>query len=165
MLTGDNPTHPEYLAMMQCIDERRDEKIRVIDLEYEYNTQALKRWAVARRSHIHGQYFQSVRESRELVLEELGRQWYQIQQQRRRHAITIPDYGLRFPASQTQRIKDAITYNKEVSILSGVAKYEGFPAAPQIRGASSTQVVDDLEAIAVCRFVLVWVPLPAYNSY
>ncbi|CAK7198403.1 Transcriptional regulatory protein [Sporothrix eucalyptigena] len=148
MLLGDNPTHPEYLAMMQCVNERRDGKIRVIDVEYEFNMQTLKRWAVARRSHIHSQYFQSIRESRELVLEELGRQWYQIQQQRRRHANTIPDYGLQFPTSKTQRTKDAITYNKEVSILSGIAKYEGFPAAPQIKGASTTQVDDDLEAIA-----------------
>ncbi|CAK7210443.1 Transcriptional regulatory protein [Sporothrix curviconia] len=148
MLLGDNPTHPEYLAMMQCVNERRDGKIRVIDIEYDFNMQALKRWAVARRSHIHSQYFQSIRESRELVLEELGRQWYQIQQQRRRHANTIPDYGLQFPTSKIERTKDAITYNKEVSVLSGIAKYEGFPAAPQIKGASTTQVDDDLEAIA-----------------
>ncbi|KAL1897889.1 Transcriptional regulatory protein [Sporothrix stenoceras] len=148
MLLGDNPTHPEYLAMMQCVNDRRDEKLRVIDVEYSFNLQTLKRWAVARRSHIHGQYFQSIRESRELVLEELGRQWYQIQQQRRRHANTIPDYGLQFPSAKPQRVKDAITYNTEVSILSGIAKYEGFPAAPQIKGASSTQVDDDLEAIA-----------------
>ncbi|CAK7216799.1 Transcriptional regulatory protein [Sporothrix bragantina] len=148
MLLGDNPTHPEYLAMMQCVNERRDGKIRVIDTEFDFNMQTLKRWAVARRSHIHSQYFQSIRESRELVLEELGRQWYQIQQQRRRHANTIPDYGLQFPTSKTQRTKDAITYNKEVSVLSGIAKYEGFPAAPQIKGASTTQVDDDLEAIA-----------------
>ncbi|OAA57920.1 transcriptional regulatory protein [Niveomyces insectorum RCEF 264] len=151
MLLGDSPTHPEYLAMMQCVNERRDEKLRVSDVEYQFNMQTLKRWAVGRRSQIHGQYFQSVRESRELVLEELGRQWYQIQQQRRRHANTIPDYGLRFPASKAQRTKDAITYNKEVSILAGIAKYEGFPAAPPIKGASAVQVDDDLEAIAQRR--------------
>ena len=149
MLQGDSPTHPEYLAMMQCIDERRDEKKRVVDTELALNMQTLNRWAVARRSHIHGQYFQGIRESREMVLEELGRQWYQIQQQRRRHANTVPDYGLRFPASKQQRIRDAVNYNKEVSILSGLAKYEGFPAAPSIRGASHVQVDDDLEAIAV----------------
>ncbi|CAK7268279.1 Transcriptional regulatory protein [Sporothrix epigloea] len=162
MLLGDNPTHPEYLAMMQCVNERRDGKIRVIDIEYELNTQTLKRWAVARRSHIHSQYFQSIRESRELILEELGRQWYQIQQQRRGHANTIPDYGLQFPASKIQQTKDAITYNKEVSILSGIAKYEGFPAAPRIKGASNNQVDDDLEAIARARqFVPVVVPVAA----
>ena len=149
MLTGDNPTHPEYLAMMQCIDAARDEKIRIIDLEYKFNTQTLKRWAVGRRGQIHGQFFQGVRESREAVLEELGRQWYQIQQQRRRHANTIPDYGIRFPASKTQRTKEAVAYNKEVSILSGIAKHEGFPAAPQLKGAAAYEIEDDLGEIAV----------------
>jgi len=149
MLVGENPTHPEYLAMMQCIDARRDEKLRIIELEYQFNMQTLTRWAVARRGQIHGQYFQSVRESREAVLEDLGRQWYHIQQQRRRHANTIPDYALRFPGSRVQRAKDAIAYNKEVSVLSGLAKYEGFPAAPSINGASVVEIEEDFEEITV----------------
>ncbi len=133
--------------MMHCIDARRDDKIRVIDLEYKFNLQTLKRWAVARSAQIHAQYFQSVRESREKVLEDLGRQWYQIQQQRRVHANAVPDYGLRFPDSKAQRTKDAIAYNKEVSILAGIAKYEGFPAAPQVKGASSAEMDEDFEEI------------------
>ena len=149
MLTGDNPTHPEYLAMMKCVDARRDERLRVVKLEYKFNQQTLKQWAIARRGQIHGQYFQSIRESREKVLDELGRQWYHIQQQRRRHANTVPDFGIRFPASKTQRTKDAVAYNKEVSILSGIAKYQGFPAAPSIRGASSTEIEEDFEEIIV----------------
>ncbi len=153
MLMGDNPTHPEYLAMMQCIDARRDEKQRIIDLEFKFNIQTLKHWAVARRGQIHGQYYQSVREAREAVLDDLGLQWYQIQQQRRRHANTIPDYGIRFPASKAQRTRDAVAYNKEVSILSGLAKYGGFPAAPQINGASAVEIEDDFEEIAVRSLV------------
>lgn len=149
MLTGDNPTHPEYLAMMQCIDARRDERQRVIDLEYQFNMDTTKRWAVARRAQIHGQYFQSIRQSREDILEDLGRQWYQIQQQRRKHANNIPDFGIRFPMSKPQRVRNAIAYNKEVSILSGVAKHEGFPAAPQINGASVGEMDEDLEEILV----------------
>ncbi|TPX16568.1 uncharacterized protein E0L32_003862 [Thyridium curvatum] len=151
MLTGDNPTHPEYLAMMQCIDARRDERQRVIDLEYQFNMDTTKRWAVARRAQIHGQYFQSIRQSREDILEDLGRQWYQIQQQRRKHANNIPDFGIRFPMSKPQRVRNAIAYNKEVSILSGVAKHEGFPAAPQINGASAGEMDEDLEEILKSR--------------
>lgn len=146
---ADNPTHPAYLALMRTVDQRRDESIRISDLEYKFNMQTLRSWAVARRSQIHTQYYQSVRESRARVMEDLGRQWHQIQHQRRRHANTIPDYGIRFPASKAQRTKDAIAYNKEVSILSGFAKYEGFPAAPKIKGASAVEVEDDLEEIAV----------------
>jgi hypothetical protein len=149
MLNSDNPTHPEYLAMLRCIEERRDEKLRVINLEYAYNTQTLRRWAVARRGQIHGQFFQSVREARETTMEDLGRQWYQIQHQRRRHANTIPDFGLALSADRIDRMKNAVAYNKEVSILSGIAKYEGFPAAPRIKGASAGEVEEDLQRIAV----------------
>ena len=146
---GDNPSHPEYLAMMQCIDARRDEKLRIIDLEHRFNLRTLKRWGVARRGQIHGKFFQSVREKRETALEDLGRQWYQIQQHRRRHANTIPDYGIRFPTAKAQQTRDAVAYNREVSLLSGIAKFEGFPAAPQIRGATGPEIDDDFEEIAV----------------
>lgn len=149
MLRADKPTHPEYLAMMQCVDQRLEDKLRHIRREHDYRMEALDRWAVSRRAQVLSQFYQSVRESREDLLENLGRQWYEIQHERRRHANTIPDYGIRFPQAKTQRIKDAIAYNKEVSILSGIAKYRGFPAAPDVNGASGEEVDDDMEAIAV----------------
>ncbi|KAJ9133982.1 Transcriptional regulatory protein dep1 [Pleurostoma richardsiae] len=151
MLRGDNPTHPEYLAMMQCIDERRDEKMRTHELEYKYNTDAMQRWAVARRTQILTQFYQGVRESRVKILEELGQQWYEIQQERRRHANSVPDYGIRFPTSKTEQKKQAVAYNKEVSILSGIARHKGFPAAPEMKGASAGDIEDDLDAINRAR--------------
>ena len=93
MLTSDNPTHPEYLAMMHCIDSRRDDRVKVVELEYKFNMEALDRWAVARRAQILSQFFQSARELREKYVDELGRQWYEIQHERRRNANPIPDYG------------------------------------------------------------------------
>ena len=149
MLQGDNPTHPEYLAMMDCIDARRDERLRVADRELELNLESLGRTAVAKRAQIHSQYFQAVRESRERVLAELGQHWYDIQNERRKHANNVPEFGLRYPETQTQRVKNALAYNKEVSILSGVAKYEGMPAAPEMQAASMQELDDDLEAINV----------------
>ncbi|KAI1460322.1 Sds3-like-domain-containing protein [Annulohypoxylon moriforme] len=147
MLRSDNPTHPEYLAMMECIDARRDERIRVANRELELQKEALDRWAVARRSQIHSQYFQSVRESRETILAELGQQWYDIQHERRKQANNVPEFGLRFPSDPTQRIKNALAYNKEVSILSGIAKHEGMPAAPDMKGATMQELDDDFEAM------------------
>ncbi|KAI1102367.1 Sds3-like-domain-containing protein [Jackrogersella minutella] len=147
MLRSDTPTHPEYLAMMQCIDARRDERVRVADKELELQVEALERWAVARRSQIHSQFFQSVRESRETILAELGQQWYDIQHERRKQANNVPEFGLRFPSDPTQRIRNALAYNKEVSILSGVAKHEGMPAAPDMKGATIQESEDDFEAM------------------
>ncbi|KAL7628003.1 hypothetical protein AAE478_002199 [Parahypoxylon ruwenzoriense] len=167
MLRSENPTHPEYLAMMQCIDARRDERIRVANRELELSIEALDRWAVAKRSQVHSQFFQSVRESRETILAELGQQWYEIQHERRKQANTVPEFGLRFPPSSAQRIKNAIAYNKEVSILSGVAKYEGMPAAPEMKGATMQELDDDLEAMNRNRQSTLrhHVPRPSYVDY
>ncbi|KAI0428106.1 hypothetical protein F5Y09DRAFT_10802 [Xylaria sp. FL1042] len=147
MLRSNNPTHPDYLAMMRCVDARRDEKLRIADRELELKIEASERWAVARRAQIHSQFFQAVRESRERILAELGQHWYDIQHERRKNANNVPEYGIRFPKSPNQRIRDALSYNREVSILSGIAKYEGMPAAPDMQGASSQELDDDFDAI------------------
>ncbi|KAK0632053.1 Sds3-like-domain-containing protein [Immersiella caudata] len=147
MLNCEIPTHPEYLAMLKCIEDRRQERIRLSELELKLNISVLRRRAIAERAQMMSQYYQAVRESREKVLEELGQDWYEIQQERRRYANTIPDYGIPFPTSKTQTIRQAVAYNKEVSILSGFAKHVGFPAAPPIYGASEDQLESDLEAM------------------
>ncbi|KAJ0121757.1 hypothetical protein J7T55_008924 [Diaporthe amygdali] len=151
MLTSDNPTHPEYLAMMHCIDSRRDDRVKVVELEYKFNMEALDRWAVARRAQILSQFFQSARELREKYVDELGRQWYEIQHERRRNANPIPDYGFRFPKTKAEQKRHAIAQGKETSILAGIAQHHGFPAAPDMRGASSAEVEDDFEAMARAR--------------
>jgi len=167
MLRAEEPTHPEYLAMMECVEARRKERIIIADRTFTRTMETVDRWAVARRSQIHSQYFQSVRESRERVLAELGQRWYDIQHERRKNANNVPEFGLRFPTNSQQRVRQAIAYNKEVSILSGIAKYEGMPAAPDMRGASSQELEDDFEAINRSR---VRVPQPrivraSYTDY
>ncbi|KAI0206416.1 hypothetical protein F4808DRAFT_455176 [Astrocystis sublimbata] len=147
MLRSDKPTHPDYLAMMHCVDARRDERVRVAGRELELRIEASERGAVARRAQIHSQFFQAVRESRERILAELGQHWYDIQHERRRNANNVPEYGIRFPKTQAERIRNALSYNQEVSILSGIAKHEGMPAAPDMRGAGPQELEDDFDAI------------------
>lgn len=151
MLTSDNPTHPEYLAMMQCIDSRRAERLRVADLEYRFNMTALDDWAVARRAQILTQYYQSARETRERYIDDLGREWYEIQHERRRVANPIPDYGFRFPKTKLEQKRHAVAHSKEVSILAGIAQHQGFPAAPDMKGATSAELEEDFEAMARAR--------------
>jgi hypothetical protein len=135
--------------MMQCIDERRDERLRILDMEYKLRLDVLRKRAAAERAQILSQFFQTIRASREQALEDLGRQWYDIQHERRRHVNTIPEYGLQYRPTAVQNIREAIAYNKEVSILSGIAKHRGFPAAPDIKGTNGNEMEEDLEAIAV----------------
>ncbi|KAH8820323.1 Sds3-like-domain-containing protein [Xylogone sp. PMI_703] len=145
MLRQDKPTHPEYLAMMKCIDARRDEKLRISENLRKYELQSLRNYAVARRSQILVQYHQDVRDVREKKLEQLGKQWYEIQHDRRSYAGSVPDYSLKFPTRRSQQVLQQIAYNNEVSILSGVAKYVGFPAAPPMVSATQSEVEEDLE--------------------
>jgi hypothetical protein len=150
MLREDKPTHPEYLSMMKCIDARRDERVRVSEKLREYELQTLKNYAVARRSQILVQYQQDVRAIRERKLEQLGKQWYEIQHDRRSYAGSIPDFTLKFPTRRSQQVMNQVAYSNEVSILSGVAKYVGFPAAPPMAAATDAELEDDLQKMGVC---------------
>lgn len=148
-LLTDEPTHPEYLSMKKCIDDRLNKRLREIDREHELRMQAHERRTVAQRAQIWGQFFQAVRGKREQALERLNQQWYKVQSARRR-AHSMADFGLLFPKEPTQRVRNAIAYNTEVSTLAGLAKYEGFPAGPELKGASVGEVEADLGAIEVC---------------
>ncbi|KAI8684432.1 hypothetical protein NCS57_00109300 [Fusarium keratoplasticum] len=145
-LIASVPTHPEYLNMKQCLDDRLEQKLREINNELEYRVKAHERRAVAQRAQVWGQYYQAVREKREKTLEALNQEWYDIQTARR-SAHSLQDCGLLFPKDPAQRVRNAIAYNTEVSTLASIAKYEGFPAGPEMTGASPSELDDDLAAI------------------
>lgn len=151
MLRDDKPTHPEYLAMMKCIDARRDERFRTSEKLKEYELQALANYAVARRSQILVQYQQDIRAIREQKLEQLGQQWYDIQHDRRSYAGSVPDYTLKFPTRRSQQITNQVAYSNEVSVLSGIAKYVGFPAAPPMASATDAELEEDLQKMGVSQ--------------
>ncbi|GAB0134504.1 hypothetical protein EsDP_00002871 [Epichloe bromicola] len=147
-LIADVPTHPEFLNMKQCLDDRLERKVQEINAERTLRLEANERRAVAIRAQFWSQFFQAVRERREAALESLNRQWYEVQTARR-SAHSLPDYGLLFPKDRVRRVLNAIAYNTEVSTLAGLAKYEGFPAGPELKGASSSEVEADFSAIEV----------------
>lgn len=134
--------------MKQCLDDRLAQKLQEVNLEYEFRIQAHERRAVAVRAQAWSQFFQAVRERREQTLESLNQQWYEVQTARR-SAHSLPDYGLLFPKDPVRRVRNAIAYNSEVSTLAGLAKFEGFPAGPELKGASSSEVDADFSAIEV----------------
>lgn len=147
-LLADVPTHPEYVNMKQCIDDRLNQKLQESSTEYDLKITAHERRAVAQRAQIWSQFFQAVRERREHALETLNKKWYDVQTARR-SAHSLPDYGLLFPKDPMHRVRNAVAYNTEVSTLAGIAKYEGFPAGPELKGASISEVEDDLSIIEV----------------
>ncbi|PBP26192.1 transcriptional regulatory protein DEP1 [Diplocarpon rosae] len=151
MLRQDEPTHPGYLAMLQSIKARRDERIRIADTLREYEIRNLKTQSVAKRSQILAQYKQEVRDIREKKIEQLGKQWYEIQHDRRNHAGNVMDYALGYPTRVNEQKQNQMAYNTEVSILSGIAKYAGFPAAPTMASTSAAELEEDLEKMGMRR--------------
>lgn len=149
-LTADVPYHAEYLNMKQCLDELHEEKLQKINKEYEYTLRAHDEVAVSRRAMAWGQFYQGIREKRLEMMSELNREWHDTQNARR-HAHSAPDYALLFPSDPTQRVRNAVAYNTEVSVLSGMAIHEGFPSAPSMHGVSTAEVEEDLDAIKVSR--------------
>ncbi|OAA67561.1 Sds3-like protein [Cordyceps fumosorosea ARSEF 2679] len=149
-LLADVPTHREYLNMKQCLDDRLNQRLQEVNTEFDLQLRANERAAVAQRAQIWSQFYQAVREKREQTLESLNKQWYDVQAARR-NAHSLQDYGLLFPKDPTQRLRNAIAYNSEVSTLSGMAKYEGFPAGPDMKGASALELKSDFSAIERSR--------------
>lgn len=148
-LNNPNPNHPDYLAMMECVDQRRNEKIEHEQILLRYKLQALERISVGERAQRHSQYMQTVREIRDRTLEQANKEWYQIQRERRSWDGDLPEYMYMFPTRRSHQITQQTAYNAEVSILSGVAKYVGFPAAPEICGARSSEIDEDLKCMGV----------------
>lgn len=148
------PMHPELLAMKEVIDQRRDQKVEYENNLMKFKLMTLQRESIANKAQAHSQYMQTVREVRDNYLESLNKTYYQVQRERRSCEGDVPDYMYTFTTKRSQQITHQTAYNTEVSILAGVAKYVGFPAAPEISSARSTEIDDDFRSMGVSRRLL-----------
>ncbi|CUS08648.1 unnamed protein product [Tuber aestivum] len=146
-------THPEFVAQKTCIDQKLEEKVRLADAHYKYGMESLSIATRVSRAQVHSQYFQTVRHLREDALEKCSELWYQIQRERRAGDALVSEFSYRIPDRQSTRIKQRQQYNWEVALLSGIAKHIGFPAAPDVVGASEEEIVDDLECMGIATRV------------
>ena len=147
MLNGPNPTHPDYIMLKKVIDKHLEDKIQHEQTLLKYKLMSLQQKSIAEKAQIHSQYMQSVREIRERTLEQLQKESYQLQRERRHVEGDVPDYSYLFNPNRAEQIAQQTAYNTEVSILSGIAKYVGFPAAPEITGARPNEIEEDLQAM------------------
>jgi len=148
-LSAPRPSHPEFLRQLECIWRYRDEKFETEQKLLVYKIKSLKTKSVAQRSQIHSAYFQTVRDVREKHLDRIGERLSRV---RRDHVKTdekIPSYSIPFPTRRSTQITQQSSYNKEVSILSGVAKFVGFPAAPNVTSAFQAEMDEDMEKMGV----------------
>lgn len=149
MLKQPNCQHPEYLAMIQAVEERRTAKVDYEKQLKQYKLQCLENTTKAERHQFHSQYLQTVRDFRENSLSECNQRIYELQRGRRQLGVEEIEYGIRLPEKRSEQIRQQTAYNLEVSILSGVAKHVGFPAAPELRAARGTEVDDDFRAMKI----------------
>lgn len=149
MLRQADCAHPDYLAMMRPVDERRDEKITYENRLYKYKIGALNNKTVAERCQLQSQYFQAVREIRHSMLEQCHEHIFQVQEERRNWGRADANYITPFTTKKSQQVQNQSAYNLEVSILSGIAKYVGFPAAPDINGAKASDLDNDLAKMGI----------------
>lgn len=149
MLMDPSPTHPEFLRQLEGVRHYCEAKVHYENILYQYRIKSLLNKSLAERAQYHSTYFQRVRDCREKHSSAVSEQFYKIQHDRFKteglgFGQTIP-----FPTRQSQQIAQQTAYNQEVSILSGVAKYVGFPAAPTLSGARPAEFEDDLEKMGV----------------
>ncbi|KAJ5313872.1 DNA-directed RNA polymerase III subunit 22.9 kDa [Penicillium atrosanguineum] len=149
MLTGPNPTHPEYLRQIECVERHRDAKLKYEENLYRYRMKALLNKSLAERSQAHSTYFQRIRDVREGHSSSISKQFYAIQHDRFKTDESSPNHNIPFPTRRSQQIAHQTAYNHEVSVMAGVAKYVGFPAAPTLLGARPSELEDDLEKMGI----------------
>lgn len=148
-LKQPNSTHHEYLLMLQAVDKRRDEKIRQEDVRLGLKRDILRKQFVAMRNSIHGQYMHDVGELRMTTLTACNKRITQLQRERRYWGTNEQDFSVRFNQKRSQQVQQQTAYNLEVSILSGIAKHVGFPAAPDLAAARNPEMDQDLAAMGI----------------
>ncbi|KAF5860685.1 hypothetical protein ETB97_001253 [Aspergillus alliaceus] len=162
MLNGPNPTHPEFLRQLECIQRYRDAKIQYEHTLYQYRFKALVNKSLAERAQAHSTFFQRIRDVREKQSSNISKQFYAIQHDRFKTDEISPQHYIPFPTRRSQQIANQTAYNQEVSILAGVAKYVGFPAAPSLSAARPAELEDDMEKMGIS--IETRPPIPHHHS-
>lgn len=115
--------------------------------------QTLVKQSLAERAQIHSAHFQSIRDIREKYSSLVSKQFYAIQHDRFKTDELSPHHIIPFPTRRSQQIAHQTAYNHEVSVMAGVAKYVGFPAAPTLLGARPSELQEDLEKMGVSELI------------
>ena len=135
--------------MKEAVDQHRAQKIEYQRTFLKFKLQALQKESVAAKHQIHSQYMQTVRDIRDRSLEQINKEFYQVQRERRSCEGDVPDFIYTYKDRRSQQITQQTAYNNEISVLSGVAKYVGFPAAPGIKKARPDELEDDMRKMGV----------------
>ena len=116
-----------------------------------YNLQALSVKTVAERGQFLSQYYQDIRHTRDEDLDNSYKELYALQKDRRQFGTDETNYAMIYNPKRPQQILQQMSFNLEVSILSGIAKHVGFPAAPEMSALTIQDADHDLQSMGVSR--------------
>ncbi|KAI1941781.1 hypothetical protein LOZ66_001262 [Ophidiomyces ophidiicola] len=162
-LEKPTPTHPEFLRQLRIIENYRDEKMKHEEKLFSYKLRSICIRSQAERSQVNSSYFQNSRDTRERYLQELSEHHYRVQHDRFNTGETITDYRIPFPTQRVQQAAQLAAYNTEVGILSGTAKYVGFPSAPDMESLRPHEIEQDFIKLGISLRSTIPAPLPSVS--
>lgn len=135
--------------MQKCLVTRRNEKIELEKTSLKLKTGALQKVTMAERAIANSQYFQEIREIRDKSLSTLNQRSCALHKERKTLFAQDPHYVYTFEPRRSRQVAAQAAYNKEVSLLAGIARHRGFPAAPEMPGVSVADAEGDIRAMKV----------------
>lgn len=144
-----NGSHPELQNVYSKIDSHREEKIRLASLSQKYKFECIDRKTRAQRTSIHQQFFKRSSDFKSSYLKEITQEWYKINKERRIMDSLVPEYSYKIPEFVEDLVDQRAQVNEEISILTGLKKYYGFPRAPELKSIEGQELNDDLKAMNI----------------
>ncbi|KAK9454172.1 Sds3-like-domain-containing protein [Dipodascopsis uninucleata] len=140
-------THPELAGVYGQISRTRDEKVRLADCQLKYRRRCIENQTKSFREHIHQQFLRNKAEFRSKMIRETTELWYRVNKERRQIDTLVPYYGYQITDKRSVLVRQRQAEYQEIAILSGIARYIGFPAAPEIKSATQDEIAEDLDAL------------------
>ncbi|KAK9472137.1 Sds3-like-domain-containing protein [Dipodascopsis tothii] len=146
-------THPELSGLYDQIAHKRDDRITLARAHWRYRRRCVENQIKAMRVHIHQQYYKNRADLRAKMILDTTQRWYQVNRERRAMDALVPRLGYRIPEKKQIIVRELQAQYDEIAILSGLSKYIGFPAAPEVKSASQEEIYEDLQALGIDRTV------------
>lgn len=154
----ENGTHPELASMTADLQKKRILRLKCADSLLMYHLDNIDGQFRAAHYDTMSRFLQQVRECREEMLFDTSQKWYQMQRERRQLDLPVKEMGYVFPERVSVQVRQRAAHNNEVSLLAGIAKYIGFPAAPSVEGATVDEMHQDLEVLGLASAQTVEMP-------
>lgn len=141
--------HPLLLKKAEQNSSRHCGRLRRAQVLYESRKVDAEVQFQARKFMAHSQFAQDKQKLRAGLLSKTSAEWFQIHREKRVLDMAVPEYGYVVPERKSLQNKHRRDYEAEVSILAGLKRFVGFPAAPPISVASSKDVETDLTEMGI----------------